>query len=229
MVETQPCPSRYRIKSGYVERTSPSYFLDTPTGIIYQPDVYTLAGTLASLAGAQYLVDIGCGYADKLMQCARTFGLRPIGVDYRDNLSRCRLAHPEGGWIEADLEAVTGPIAGVDVLRESLIVCSDVIEHLKDPTSLLRLLRDCMCWAPLGVLSTPERDLTRGREHAGPPPNPAHVREWNAGELTEFLRDSGLTVRFVGLTRSDDASNAMRTTVVLLGPSPGAVTPGQGA
>jgi hypothetical protein len=229
MVDTRPSPARYRIKPGYLERTSPSYFVDAPTGIIYQPDVYTLAGALASAAGARYLVDIGCGYADKLMECARTSGLRPIGVDYRDNLSRCRRAHPDGTWIEADLEAVTEPIAGADVLRESLIVCSDVIEHLKDPTSLLRLLRECMCWAPLGVLSTPERDLTRGREHPGPPPNPAHVREWNAGELTEFLRDSGLTVSFVGLTRSDDASNAMRTTVVLLGPSVGDVKPRQGA
>jgi hypothetical protein len=40
--------SKYKIKLGYVERESPAYFEDVPDGIVYQPDVYSLAGLLAS-------------------------------------------------------------------------------------------------------------------------------------------------------------------------------------
>jgi SAM-dependent methyltransferase len=210
----------FRIKPGYAEQPSPTYFVDTPTGIVYQPDVYTLAGALAHLGGARLLVDIGCGYGQKLMECARQYGLSPVGVDYGVNLAHCRATYPDGTWIEADLESAAGGIVPVDVLRPSVVVCSDVIEHLVDPTNLLRLLHECMRWARAGVLSTPERDLTRGRDHAGPPPNPTHVREWNARELVELLLGSGLAVTFVGLTRSDDHSNAMRTTLVILGPTP---------
>jgi hypothetical protein len=94
-----------------------------------------------------------------------------------------------------------------------------VIEHLKDPTNLLAFLRECMRWARAGLLSTPERELTHGPEHAGPPPNPAHVREWSARELRELLLDSGLTVSFVGLTRSHDGSDGMQTILVMLGPT----------
>jgi hypothetical protein len=183
---------------------------------VYQPDVYELAGALARAAAARHIVDIGCGYADKLVRCARACGVKPVGVDYRENIAHCRKAYPDGTWIEADLETVSERIIATDVLRKAVIVCSDVIEHLKDPMNLLRFLQACMRWAPIGVLSTPERDLTYGPGHAGPPPNRAHVREWNAAELTEFLRSSGLTVSFIGLTRSSDASPIMKTLLAVL-------------
>ena len=59
--------SKYKIKSTYVERESPGYFEDIPDGLVYQPDVYVLAGILAQLVGARYLVDLGCGSAQKLI------------------------------------------------------------------------------------------------------------------------------------------------------------------
>jgi SAM-dependent methyltransferase len=181
--------------------------------------VHVLAGTLAQLGGARYLVDIGCGRAEKLVESAQAFGLTPIGIDYGENLARCRAAYPAGAWIEADLESAVGVVIPADVLRDAVVVCADVIEHLKDPTNLLALLRECMRSARAGLLSTPERDRTRGPDHPGPPPNPCHVREWNARELREFLQASGLTVTFTGLTRSHDVWDAMQTILVMLGPT----------
>jgi hypothetical protein len=61
------------------------------------------------------------------------------------------------------------------------------------------------------LLSTPERDLVRGREHLGPPGNPCHLREWSIRELDAFLRDRGIEHRSVGLTRDNDLHNRLET------------------
>jgi hypothetical protein len=45
------------------------------------------------------------------------------------------------------------------------------------------------------VLSTPERDLRRGRDHMGPPDNSSHVREWNAAEFSAYLQSRGFVIR----------------------------------
>jgi hypothetical protein len=79
------------------------------------------------------------------------------------------------------------------------------------------LLREWLRFARLGLISTPERDVRWGDKHNGPPPNPHHVREWNAEELDTYLRGSGLTVNFVGLTRSKNTAYSMWTMFVLLG------------
>jgi 2-polyprenyl-3-methyl-5-hydroxy-6-metoxy-1,4-benzoquinol methylase len=209
--------SKYEIKPGYVEQESPGYFEDIPDGIVYQPDVYVLAGILAQLVGAHYLVDLGCGFAQKLIDTSRCYSLNPIGLDYGANLIHCRDTYPEGQWIEADFENPAHNLLGKEVLERSVIICSDLIEHLRDPTSLVSLLREWLRFARLGLISTPERDVRWGDKHNGPPPNPHHVREWNAEELDTYLRGSGLTVNFVGLTRSKNTAYSMWTMFVLLG------------
>jgi 2-polyprenyl-3-methyl-5-hydroxy-6-metoxy-1,4-benzoquinol methylase len=210
-------PPQHGVRPDYVARESARYFTDAPDGYVYQPDVYRLAGTLAHLGGATCLVDIGCGRAEKLVQAAEAHGLTPIGLDYGENLARCRAEYPQGSWLEVNLERPVGPIIPDHILRDAVVVCGDVIEHLTDPTNLLAFLRACMCAARVGLLTTPERDRTRGPDHAGPPPNPAHVREWNARELKAYLEDNGLTVTFAGLTRSHDRWDAMQTVLVMLG------------
>jgi 2-polyprenyl-3-methyl-5-hydroxy-6-metoxy-1,4-benzoquinol methylase len=210
-------PAQHGVRPDYVARDAACYFTDTPDGYVYQPDVYALAGTLAHLGGATYLVDIGCGRAEKLVQAAEAHGLTPIGLDYGENLDRCRRAYPQGSWLDVNLEHPVGSIIPDHVLRDAVVVCSDVIEHVTDPTNLLAFLRACMCASRAGLLTTPERDRTRGPDHAGPPPNPAHVREWNARELKAYLEEHGLTVTFTGLTRSHDRWDAMQTVLVILG------------
>ena len=209
--------SKYKIKPGYVERESPAYFEDVPDGIVYQPDVYSLAGLLAQLVKAHYLVDLGCGSAQKLIDTSRRFSLVPIGLDYGANLVHCRNTYREGQWIEADFENPDPNLLGPDVLEQAVIICSDLIEHLRDPTSLVSLLKEWLRFARLGMISTPERDVRWGVKHNGPPPNPHHIREWNAEELDSYLKESGLTVDFVGLTRSINTAYSMWTMFALLG------------
>ena len=104
-----------------------------------------------------------------------------------------------------------------DVLEQAVIICSDLIEHLRDPTSLVSLLKEWLRFARLGIISTPERDVRWGVKHNGPPPNLHHIREWNAEELDSYLKESGLTVNFLGLTRSINTAYSMWTMFALLG------------
>lgn len=202
----------YRIKSGYQERSEPAYFLDDTGRVTHQPDVYEYARRVAIDLDAPGLVDIGCGWAPKL---AAAHELHPdwrfVGVDYGANIAQCRDRYDWGEWLEVDLEEPHE----IDA-EGAVIVSADVIEHLRDPTHLLAAICESGCAA--AVLSTPERDLTWGTDHNGPPPNPCHVREWNQAEFGEFLCDAGFTVEHLGLTRSDDAGTGEKTILALVRP-----------
>lgn len=207
----------FEIKASYRENPKPCYFLDDVTdvrGIVFQPDVYTFAELLAEVAGLPSIVDVGCGYGGKL---AAIHDRHPdwcfLGVDYGANLEHCRALYPWGDWLEQDLEAIGG--SAIDA-HASVLICSDVIEHLADPRPLVAALRGS--GAELIVLSTPERDVQYGYDHEGPPPNLCHIREWSAGELKAFLEGEGLRVRHVGLTRGSDQGWPMATTIVVAQP-----------
>lgn len=203
------------IKDGYVENPGVCYFVDDATatrGIVFQPDVYTFAEWVAETAGIRRIMDIGCGWADKLAGIhQRHADWDFVALDFGANIEHCRRTYDWGTWLEQDLEqpfliGATG----------SVIICSDVIEHVADPTNLVRSMR--MSGAEAIVVSTPERDVQYGAQHMGPPPNPCHVREWNGAELAAFLTEEGLTVRHVGLTRGNDRGTAMATQLLVATP-----------
>jgi hypothetical protein len=105
------------------------------------------------------------------------------------------------------------PVADVS---GGVLVCADVLEHLRFPERTLRRVREALDrGADAFVLSTPERDLAEGLGHPGPPRNPAHVREWNTAELQRFLESHGLDGLF-GLTRSNDYLDQLHTTFVVV-------------
>lgn len=153
---------------------------------------------------------MGCGNGAKLAALHPRFEV--IGIDLPGpNLDACRERYPELEWLAHDVET-TLPLPVDDaVLSRSVIVCSDVIEHLRRPERLLRTLRWDLEVARAVVLSTPERDLTWGPEHAGPPPNPCHVREWSTAELDALLADVGFRYRALTLTRSNDRQADRKT------------------
>lgn len=207
------------IKPGYRENPGPVYFLDdvtTDRGIVFQPDVYTFAAWAARLASADTIVDIGCGWGDKLaaMYNEGPEHWRYVGIDYGDNIEHCRSSYPWGRWIEHDLEQPLDLLALVP--GRYTIICSDVIEHLVDPTNMLAALKGSNA-DPI-ILSTPERDLQYGYDHMGPSQNLCHIREWNGVELRALLERAGLTVNHVGLTRGSDQGPYMATQLVVCTP-----------
>ncbi|WP_165873441.1 rhamnan synthesis F family protein [Parasulfuritortus cantonensis] len=205
------------IKDGYTARTTANYFEDSlvgTEGVLHQPHVYAFAGYLAKKFACTHILDIGCGRAVKLADLHPDFEI--VGVDIGSNIEYCRSHYGFGTWLTLDLETAEGDLLSPEVLQKTVLVCSDVIEHLVDPKPLLGFISRCLDHAPVAILSTPERDLVRGVDDAGPPANTAHVREWNQAELGLLLQDFGFDVAFLGLTCNNNRDWAKKTTLAVL-------------
>ncbi|MGW1614921.1 methyltransferase domain-containing protein [Streptomyces sp. NPDC002285] len=210
----------YFIRSGYRSRTEVEYFLDeTNDTVTWQPDVYPYTAAQTQRLGRDVVIDIGCGRAGKLASLAGEYpDWSYIGVDFGDNLAWCRDNHPFGEWIDVDLESAERLPIDTSLVRRSIVVCSDVIEHLMDPMPTLTLIRGLLMeGSAAAVLSTPARECRSGYDTPGPPRNPSHVREWASDEFQALLKASGFEIHYAGLTRSDDASNGMSTQLLLVG------------
>lgn len=181
----------YKIKPGYIERPEPAYCVDKPDGNLWQWDAYVKARDIAIEANAEWIIDIGCGSGEK----ASLFeGFEYIGIDYGPNIADSSANAMDGYYLDFDLDKEPIQLA----FPNCVIVCADVVEHLKNPSLLLGRLAE---FAPLVkgiVLSTPDRDLTHGADHNGPPPNVCHVREWNKAELQSYLESSGFPIKTIG-------------------------------
>jgi 2-polyprenyl-3-methyl-5-hydroxy-6-metoxy-1,4-benzoquinol methylase len=69
-----------------------------------------------------------------------------------------------------------------------LVICADVIEHVKNPDELIHFI---IKMDPEHiVISTPDRDLLHeklGRSQTGPPGNTHHIREWSFDEFENYI------------------------------------------
>ncbi|TVT55321.1 class I SAM-dependent methyltransferase [Amycolatopsis rhizosphaerae] len=212
-------PDLHFLTCGYLQRVPPEYFADADdSGITWQPDVYPAALALARKHDRTMIIDLGCGRAGKLAALReQNPSLDIIGVDFGPNIDWCR-EHLRGGrWLDADLESATTLPLVPEVIARSVVVCSDVLEHLIDPRPAMRLI----CWlldhgAAGAVLSTPARDKRAGADHLGPPFNPSHVREWTQGEFRAFVASFPVAVERFDLTRSDDGGGGLTTQLVVV-------------
>ncbi|MGD9905720.1 MAG: glycosyltransferase [Vicinamibacterales bacterium] len=192
----------------------PEYFEDVDNGVVWQPDVYRLAAAVARHVGARRVIDVGCGRGRKLVALRPEFEI--LGVDYGANLDHCRAAHPDECWIEADLESAAPLPLSAAAAVGSVVVCADVLEHLVHPERLLDALRGVLESAACAVLTTPERVLTWGPEHTGPPPNAAHVQEWSLDEFRALVASRGLVVFYAGVTASDTTTWTKATALLVV-------------
>ena len=139
-----------------------------------------------------------------------------VGIDIGPNIEYCLRELGFGTWISDDLDR-PGPLP-VDA-TDAVVVCADVIEHMRDPSVLLSKLEQALTRATALLVSTPERDLTRSPSHAGPPENPAHVQEWNIREFGALMHRAGFTYGTVGLTRSNDRQSKIATILGVYAPN----------
>jgi 2-polyprenyl-3-methyl-5-hydroxy-6-metoxy-1,4-benzoquinol methylase len=204
------------ISDSYKYNLNPQYCHDFTPGTkhkIYQPDVYHLALCLASM-GAKRIIDVGCGTAEKLKSFAASFQV--TGIDVGSNIEFCQQNYNYGRWISFDLNSDLELPFLPSELDKSVIICADVIEHLKNPMPLLRNLKKCVDYGACVLLSTPEREIIYGRWHKGPPWNPSHVREWTIGELRALLRHFDFNISFLGLTAENNVDRSMRVIIAVL-------------
>ena len=212
----RPLPGPYFLPSGYRSRERPAYdYEHRDDGIVYQPNVYADAARIAERLGSPRIIDVGCGNGEKLVALYPRFEI--VGIDHGENLLRCRERFPFGTWLEHDLDSAK-PLPLSDDVAGSVLICADVIEHLRYPERLLRNLRVALGRAHATLISTPERDLTWGTGHMGPPPNPAHVREWALNEFAALLAAHSFEQGFIGLTRSSNTRTLQNTILAVVFP-----------
>lgn len=175
--------------SKYQSRPSPDYYdgaLGDRADTVFQPEVYPAAEALLAATGRTRIVDIGCRRGS-------------------------RLADAE--WREFDLGRSI-PAEFIELISsDDVIICSDVIEHIPDPRHLLDFLAGCFRRGALVITSTPDRALAGGKDHMGPPPNPANVREWSCREYHSLLEANDLPPLYVGLTLNNDQDRQLRTII----------------
>lgn len=205
----------YCLKSDYVSRDVPDYFVDgLADSESWQADVYRLGMNMATgYADAQAqpfkplpIVDLGCGNGKKLSAWSETG--RVIGVDHGSNAQAFK-ANVHGRFNDVDLNA---EVIHPTFFRDTVVICADVIEHLPDPDPLLHTLYNACQTAACVLVSTPDRHRIHPPGHNGPPTNKHHVREWSNHEFFNLLHEYKLPVQWFGWTVSHKKYNDQRWT-----------------
>lgn len=161
------------------------------TNKFYQWHVYEYARNMIS--SDDIVFDVGCGPADKLMYLAKKTSCRVVGFDQPSIVLKNQSRH--GGkatFLACDFE-VDNPLKLIDTMSPSFIVCSDVIEHMHDPDSLLRFIKKLASNKTTFIISTPDRDSLRGKSCTAAE-KPEHIREWNKEEFLSYLDDRGFKI-----------------------------------
>ena len=179
----------YYIDKKYNYHETAEYYDDTiiyQHDIVHQPTVYYLANYLIKTNNISTVIDIGSGNGEKLSKIKAD---NKIGYDFGSNLDFCRIQYPDNQWNEINLEDCEKISNFILPQEKSVIICSDVIEHLVDPIPLLFLFKRAYEKGHIIITSTPDRCRVRGVDHAGPPPNRSHIREWAMDEYKLLLSD----------------------------------------
>ncbi|HXB42760.1 MAG TPA: methyltransferase domain-containing protein, partial [Puia sp.] len=159
---------KFCIKKGYHHTGSANDFDDTSNTDEWQQEVYILAKDLLTEKGFQSVIDIGCGSGYKLIHYFGSY--KTIGIEVGKTYHWLKHNYARREWLLFD---ETNPTT----LHTDLIICSDVIEHIKNPDSLVAFIRGIH--SKQIIFSTPERNGIAGKKDYGPPENLYHYREWN--------------------------------------------------
>lgn len=178
----------YHLPEGYARNASlyGVALFGEPLRVWPPEEVYLRATRIARDLGVDTIVDIGCGGISALNPYNDEFQM--VALDCDDSL---RWA--PGAWqcIPTDLDA-PDPLPEMEV--PAVWVVGGVIERLTHPEHLIRSLGERLGGGNVAVLSTPDRERTRGHMHNGPCPLLSHVQEWALGELTGWLAEEGWAI-----------------------------------
>jgi SAM-dependent methyltransferase len=159
----------------------------------YQEPVYHKARRLTGRIRNASVLDVGTGSGVKLERIVAPHVQVAVGLDQGSGIGLARRRAPHLEWVEGDILSV-GPWQQIAGRSFDMIICADVIEHVEDPTVLLRHIIDQMSEHSLLLISTPDRLRFDRPNTLGPPENPRHVREWTRDEFELLLESVGLQV-----------------------------------
>ncbi|OHC75979.1 MAG: hypothetical protein A3G18_01495 [Rhodospirillales bacterium RIFCSPLOWO2_12_FULL_58_28] len=136
-----------------------------------------------------HVLDIGCGSGDLLAELRRRYPTTTMaGVDIsRDGLEETQRKLPGVTLVHSDL---TGPQPEPGELAgwATHAVCSEVLEHVDDPTRLLTNAAAMMEPGCALVVTVPDGPVSAFDRHLG------HRRHFTKAELKQVLEDAGFNV-----------------------------------
>jgi hypothetical protein len=163
----------YKIKENYNHRNFAKNFNDLENTDEWQNEVYAKALEISVKFNYKTIVDVGTGSAYKLIKYFNDYNT--IGYDIPKTVSNLKEKYPDKSWRDDFIP-----------IKCDLLIASDIIEHLKDPTDLINFIKES---SPTKIiLSTPDRDLINTNQD-GPPINRSHYREWSFKEFHDYIND----------------------------------------
>jgi len=210
--------NQFHMPSTYVDRVDNDYYEDISFSsklVVHQPEVYYGADFILRQSGRKILVDIGSGNGKNLALVGSTAQLK-YAIDFRVNVEYFKTHYPDCKTFELDLERADSSYLPNIEWQDAVVICADVIEHLRSPFGLMDCLKYIFNAGGIIVLSTPDREKLHGYLHEGPPVNPAHVREWTLNELSSFFTASGMQPAFAGYSISDNMKRKKNNSVLIL-------------
>jgi len=156
----------------------------------YRRRLILLALDLARAASARVrLLDVGCGQGEFSAELAERYpNLQLLGVDLSAvSVSIAQGRVPSGAFYRQDLlqrNALPEQYQG----WATHAVCSEVLEHLDDPSTALRNIRSYLAPGARLVVTVPAGPISAFDEHLG------HRRHFTPVRLRQLLLDAGLEV-----------------------------------
>lgn len=167
---------KFCIKKGYHHAGNVIDFDDTCNTDEWQKEVYLFAKDILANNNYHSVIDVGCGSAYKLIHYLGSY--KTTGIEVGNTFTWLQQNYPEHEWLLFDK-------VNPATLQADLIICSDVIEHMENPDSLIAFISTIQ--SKQIIFSTPERNGIAGEKDYGPPENPSHYREWDAEEFKNYI------------------------------------------
>ena len=148
-----------------------------------------IARLLSSLGLHGRLVDIGCGEGDLLFDLHQRFAdIELLGVDIsQEGIDRARALVPGARFLRVDLLSPNPEFLEYGRFA-SVGVCSEVLEHLDDPTTFLRSARSLLEPGSPIVITVPAGPRSAFDRYIG------HRRHFTESRLRSILDEAGLEV-----------------------------------
>jgi SAM-dependent methyltransferase len=184
---------KFFLPTTYKTRLNNAHYSDIHNTDGHQKEVYLMAREIMrqlvppnEKKRTGFVADIGAGSGYKLVHYLSP-EFKTIGFETEPAISFLRETYPDQEWFDSGKPEESMPT--YDGNSFDLCICSDVIEHIRDPDALLAFLLSLEC--SVYVISTPKREVLAME---GPPGNTHHVREWTFHELQAYVADQGFHV-----------------------------------
>ncbi len=178
--------SNFNIIDGYKINENVGHHIDNSYTDEGQNEVYQYAKEYAIQNNYKKIIDVGCGSGFKLIKFFDNF--ETIGYEVEPAISFLREKYPNKQWVNSGEPEVSFNYDGN--FECDMVICSDVIEHIKNPDTLLDFLKTFKTKSI--IISTPCREVlcksdkykhVYANSYFGPPINRCHVREWTSEEF----------------------------------------------